>query len=112
MSSLSTPIKHPDKIDLKAVDNALRERRIELPAGVTPGGTFQTVSVVPLGPNPTEDPQMHLVASPEQDTNSHAFHIDAAMPGPPPPSASGTSGQKSLTVPEGKEPFYGARSAA
>lgn len=93
------------KLDLKALDTALERRTIEFPAGVTPGGSINTIAVVPLGPHSTSQPI--IVESPEQEV-LHYASLDAAANAIRPSSrlASGSS----LDVPD--VPFYGAKSAA
>ncbi|KAG8916257.1 Fructose-2,6-bisphosphatase [Tulasnella sp. 417] len=96
------------KLDLKALDTALERRTIELPAGVTPGGSINTISVVPLGPSPTS--QSVIVESPEQET-THYISLDAAA-GALRSTSRPTPGS-SLEVPDAHAgPFYGAKGAA
>lgn len=88
-------------LDLNAVDKALKKKGIELPAGLTPGGHINTISVVPLAPTPTQNPT--FVASPEEE-KGHAASLDALV-------GRVNSNGKSLDVPDAG-PFYGAKSAA
>ncbi|KAG9040861.1 Fructose-2,6-bisphosphatase [Tulasnella sp. UAMH 9824] len=97
-----------NKLDLKALDTALEKRTIELPAGVTPGGSINTIAVVPLGPSPTS--QSIIVESPEQEV-PHYFSLDAAASALR--SGSRPTPGSSLEVPDAHAgPFYGAKSAA
>ncbi|KAG8945799.1 Fructose-2,6-bisphosphatase, partial [Tulasnella sp. 408] len=96
------------KLDLKALDTALEKRTIELPAGVTPGGSINTIAVVPLGPSPTS--QSVIVESPEQEV-PHYASLDAVATALR--SGSRPAHGSSLEVPDAHAgPFYGAKSAA
>ena len=84
----------PPTLDLSSVDRALNESRIALPAGVTPGGSLKTITVLP-----TRSHQEPVFAtSPEQEKPTDG--IEARL------SHSDTD---ALTVPD---TFYGAKSAA
>ncbi|KAG8905211.1 Fructose-2,6-bisphosphatase [Tulasnella sp. 403] len=94
-----SPNRPQPSIDLKEVDRALQSKGIEFPAGLTPGGSINTISVVPLAPTPTILPT--LVESPDSDKLIPPS-LDAVLNSKP---ASG----KGLEVPD---VHYGARSIA
>lgn len=97
-----------NRLDLKALDTALERRTIEFPAGVTPGGSINTIAVVPIGLHSTSQPI--IVESPEQET-PHYASLDAAASTIRPGSR--LSAGSSLEVPEAHAgPFYGAKSPA
>ncbi|KAG9016607.1 Fructose-2,6-bisphosphatase [Tulasnella sp. 427] len=98
----------PMRLDLKAVDTALQKRTIEFPAGVTPGGSINTITVVPAEQHSISQPI--IVESPDQET-PHYASLDAAANALH--SGSRPSAKSSLEVPDASAgPFYGAKSPA
>ncbi|KAG8926063.1 Fructose-2,6-bisphosphatase [Tulasnella sp. 418] len=101
---MADPPLAKESIDLSALNRALEEHTIEIPAGVAEDGTLQTVHVVPLPHTPAPNPA--VIISQADDTPSQGQSVPPSRGVPPHPASAPL-----LPDPSGS-PFYGARSSA